>query len=463
MFYRNKYKKADKKHLKAYSKIRAEGKKRYFCHAPFHSLLFSPYGKIMACYNNKREVLGTWPEDSISDVWFGKKLSQLREHLKHYDLSYGCDDCSRNLHAGSYYSVGAWRYDYLAGKVGKFPTSFDFQMSSRCNLQCIMCSGENSDKIRMEKELAAPYDNPYDYSFLEQLNEFVPYLRDASFSGGETFLNPVYYQIWDLFAKNNPNIRISVNSNGTILNEKVKSVLAKLKFNITLSIDAIDKEIYASIRRGANLQKTLENFEYYLKYTRANGTDINIKVCPIKQNIYHIPDLLRFFMAHQVPVIYNTVVFPPNCTIWNQPAKQIHEAIDHLQKNRPVSATQSDKDNIARYDSLIVQLSNWHTEALVREKNEKQHEGNHQKLITELLINIEASISSIPYFPNEIKDKKIEEISKKIHGIFDAVLEDEKKIKIAIYFLSLPVERLIGEVDIRELDKLIYRVNGIGN
>ncbi|PKP22573.1 MAG: hypothetical protein CVU05_03290 [Bacteroidetes bacterium HGW-Bacteroidetes-21] len=463
IFGKSEYKSEKRNSIKAFNKIRGRSKTKYFCHAPFHSLVFSPYGNILACFYNKREFLGTYPKDSMHDVWFGEKIKKLRQHIQHNDLTFGCDDCRRQLRQENYFSVGAWRYDYLAGKEQEYPDSFDFQMSNKCNLQCIMCNGELSDQVRMNKEMCDPYENPYDDAFLEQLKVFIPHLKEASFTGGETFMNPVYFKIWDLFIELNPGIKVSITSNCTILNDKIKTYLSKLKFNITVSIDAVEENIYKQIRQGAHLQKTLENFEYYLNYTRQIGTTFNVKVCPMQQNIYHLPDLLKFFNAKNVTVIFNNVVFPPSCSLWNLSSQKLDEIKTFLSKNRGSGENVIENENWQRYDNLINQVVNWHKESVLRENNLSLFNGTSEELLNTLVTSTNKYIEEVYYYDDQEKLVKQQYYSEKIRQIFNAIEEDHVRIKSLFYFLNLPLERFVGEIEFRDVDKLISRAKQAAN
>ena len=55
----------------------------------------------------------------------------------------------------------------------------------------------------------------------------------------------------------NPKCKISLQSNGTILNEKIKSILQRGNFHIGLSIDTLDPMRYEKIRSGAKIESTL--------------------------------------------------------------------------------------------------------------------------------------------------------------------------------------------------------------
>jgi len=327
----NKSYRIDKDLLKNYNKIREKSKRKFFCLAPFSTIFFTEYGEILPCYYNKNIVFGKYPEDDPLDAWFGNKMETLRERILKSDLSYGCQDCYNYLIQNNYYSAGAWKYDYLPINKGKYPISLDFQISNICNLSCIMCNGEYSKTVRQKREMKEVYDNPYDDSFVTKIRPLIPHLKEAAFTGGEVFLIKIYYDIWDAIIEINPDIRISITTNGTILNSRVKEYLEKLDFNITISLDSVYKENFEQIRRFSDFDKFIQNFEYFVDYTRRKKTLFTVKICPMRQNSHELPDIIRYLNSKNVSFLFNNVIFPPYCALWNLPSKKLKSIISLLE------------------------------------------------------------------------------------------------------------------------------------
>jgi MoaA/NifB/PqqE/SkfB family radical SAM enzyme len=173
-----------------------------------------------------------------------------------------------------------------------------------------MCSGEYSALIRKNREKGTPYISPYDENFVNQIKKYIPFLKQASFTGGEPFLIEIYYQIWDLIQILNPHLQIYVSTNGTILNNKIKKYLDKLNFNFTISIDSLQKDNYEKIRRNASLEKTLENIDFFIRYAKTKNLNINIKSVVTPFNYKNIPEVLEFCNNNQINFIPKTVLIP---------------------------------------------------------------------------------------------------------------------------------------------------------
>lgn len=455
---KNKFTPVDANLIEEYNQIRSTDKLHHFCHASFKSLTFLQSGNITSCFYNKQYPLGSFPETSIHEAWFGNKLKTHREFIKNLDLSHGCLDCSRALHNKSFYSVGAWKYDYLPEADGKYPVSFDFQISNVCNLECVMCNGEYSTSIRQNREKGHSYKSPYDHSFIEQLDEFLPHLKEAAFTGGETFIIKKYYDIWDKIAAVNPNIRISSATNATIVNSRVKGLLKKLKFNFTVSLDSINETTYKKIRKLGDLQEVMANIDYLYAYTQANNTSFNLKICPMRQNWQELPDFLKYWTERGINVIFNTVLFPSYCSLWNLESKALLEIVEYLSLYSFPENNEIQKANHDRYKNLINQVTKWYEEALSRESNGTLY----NKTIPELTNVLNHRIEEYLRMEQELSEEdKLQEIAKyqSIAKEMFCYIDKNDNLKNAlIYSIGFPIDRLIGEMEARTLEKLKQRM-----
>lgn len=439
-----------------YNKIR-ESPDAPFCLAPFNSLFFAPYGRIMSCWYNKREPLGNYPENSIDEIWYGEKLQKLRNHLLMFNFSQGCEVCYANLIRGNYYSVDAYRYDYLSQRAGNFPSSFEFQISHQCNLECIMCNGELSSGVRQNREKKDFYKNPYDDNFVLMLLPYLPHLKDAAFSGGEPFLNKIYYDIWEHFSQINPDVKISLTTNGTILNTRVKEYLSKLKFNISVSIDSLNDENYAMIRKNGKMDVMLDNFQYFLNYTREIGTSMSIKTCPMKQNIHEMPLILEFANEQGVPVFFNTVVYPPHCTLITAKSEILAKHISFL-KSYSFKNKENVRGNFNRYFSLINQMEAWLKNALEREARYEKVNADFDYFFNDVQKNISFFISNETDSNEKEKREKIRFYHQFLSEVFVQISEENIKFEAIKYLSEIPIFRLLSEIEFRDPPRLAERL-----
>ncbi|MBU1719765.1 MAG: radical SAM protein [Bacteroidetes bacterium] len=462
-FWKNKkpaegYHPLDNNIVKEYNKTRGRDKRKYLCHAPFKSMTFFFEGDVMACWHNKQFLIGKLPDQSVEEIWFGQRLQTLRNHILSNDLSCGCTDCRRFFNQHHYSAAGAWRYDYLPESGSGYPVSMDFQISNLCNLECIMCNGEYSVSVRQNREMKSPYSIRYDEKFVSQLEPFIPHLKEASFTGGEALMIKIYYDIWERMIELNPAIRISVTTNGAVLNERMKGILEKLNFNITVSIDSVSKKTYENIRRNAVFEEVMDNFDYYLHYTRRKGTVFSVRVCPMKQNWHEIPEIFRFMNDHEVVLIFNTVIFPPYSALWNQSPVILAEIYDYLKSYEFSAHTDIQKENILAYNYLVKQVEGWVKESDLREK---QHPGiltyDTDKLLSVLFGQVDDFLKTTSFYSSEEKVSFSLFFRKGIEACEKSITDIEALNRALRFYIGIPPNRLVDEFNIRDVEKIIER------
>lgn len=432
--------------LKQYNKIRNFSQRKLVCYAPKTTMRFSLSGYVLACCYNRKYFLGKFPENNLHDIWFGKKIEKLQISIAGNDFSNGCHRCEEEIICGNYSLVGAKQYDYLSKYKAEnaYPVMLDFEISNTCNLECIMCNGENSSLIRKNVENLPPISNPYNDLFIEQIIEFIPHLKEARFVGGESFLMDINYKIWKKIVEINPKVEISVLTNGTILNEKIKEIINQGNFRISLSIDSFNKQTYESIRKNADLETVTNNLEYFKQHSIKNNYTFNINVCPIRQNWEEIPEIVEYCNLNNFNLIFHTVVFPPNTSLWNLSKEELGQIIKFYKKQNIFNKGKLSKANIATFNGLILQIENWQKIALSQEE-----ERNFYDLKTEELENI--LFENISDFPNN--RKYIDVIRKSFYDIND----DEIMKKALITLNKMSVKDIIAEIDISTQDKITER------
>ena len=344
-----------------YNKSRHNGPQPVICYAPFKNIYFGHYGKAVACCYNREYVLGEYPNQSIKEIWFGETADKLREFIRNNDLSHGCFGCQLHLLAGDFASVKSKNYDqYNSGERG-YPTVMEFELDNTCNLECVMCTGDYSSLIRANREKRAPLKDPYDDAFVQQLEEFIPFLEEVKFYGGEPFLIEIYLKIIDLIIKIKPTVSIQIQTNGTVLNNRVRALLEKANANINVSIDSLQKERYESIRVNANFDRVMENLQAFHTYTKSKGTNLYLSTCAFRQNWEELPDFVRFANKLDVPIHFHTVFQPIQMSLHGLGAvelKNIASSLENALVGLP-ALTDNEKQNKGQLQSTINQIRAW--------------------------------------------------------------------------------------------------------
>lgn len=320
--------------IAAYNEVRNCKDKRTVCHAPSTSMYFGRDGYVTACCYSRHNRLGQWPAQSVSEIWSGAEINEMREQMRANILPMGCETCADQLRAHNFKGLLAGNFDStlpdsnnspLAKLASLFrpqpqpavvyPVRLEFELSNKCNLECEMCSGFFSSSIRANRENKPALPQIYDERFVEQLKPFIPHLKVAKFFGGEPFLIDIYYDIWELFIASNPKCEIIITTNGTVFTNKVQRVLEHLNFQVVISLDSVNKPTYENIRRNATMERTLENLEKYRTILQSRGKTVVMAVCPMVHNWREIPDLIAFANQRSMPVFFNTVTFPESASL----------------------------------------------------------------------------------------------------------------------------------------------------
>lgn len=376
----------DKSDISNLNQRRNRKERRRVCHIPEKGLYFGFRGHVYTCCYSKGYRLGTYPEQSIRDIWFGDKLKTQRKAIRKGDLSHGCGGCYSMIKSGNINALPLRNYDRFASRNKGYPAKMDFELFNTCNLECIMCRGEFSSTIRKNREGLPPIQSPYDSAFFDQLEEFIPHLVNSHFLGGEPFLIPQYVDLWERMAKLNPKMSISVQTNGTVLNKHIQSLLEGMDFHLSLSMDSIVKENFEIIRKNAKYDRVIEHLNYFRDYTQQRGTMLTFSYCPMPQNWEELPEVIHFANRYNMPVKFNTVETPPECSLSNLGAGKLTEIVNYLEGFDHPGSTAIEIQNKQSYLDQLAQIKGWQAKAIEKENSGiTQSAGSLQEFMEQIL------------------------------------------------------------------------------
>ncbi len=371
---------------------RMYGPRKRLCYAPYTSMFFSRAGYMSPCYATYHENSDKWPETSIHDAWFHGEMSRIREHMANNDLDYACTFCKPYFLSQNFGSLLINKYEpYSFGKPA-YPQIMEFELSNRCSLECIMCDGNLSTAIRRNREKLDTLEEVYDQHFVSELKPFIPYLKMAEFTGGDPFLIPVYYEIWDLIREINPKCQILITTNANTMTPRIENMLERftnLHFNI--SINSLDRAHYEQIHVNANYDHALENTLRFINYCRKHKNTCNLLVCPMTINSRDFDGLIEFANAHHICVYFHTVVKPPHLSLKYQSPEYLNDLISHLRKFNFRTRTKNEKTNSENYRHLIKMLESWSVLEKM-EETKQQGEGSVDKLYKRILLQNDPEI-----------------------------------------------------------------------
>ncbi len=394
------------KHLKKYYRIRKINRKESFCYAPFVSLYFSFNGNIFPCHNNNTWPLGNISKQSILEIWNSQNIKTYRKHLKKNQLNeIGCLQCSKDLNLGNYHAINALRYDYWSiFKDQPMPTVMGFRFSDVCNLKCVMCLSNSFTRGCNVNDPAMVYDD----SFFKQMELFIPHLKYTFFLGGDPFIEPLNYTLWEMITKTNPECKISVQTNGTILNDRIKNILQKGNFDINVSIDSVNKSLFESIRVNSDFDKVLENIEFFRNYCSIKKTLFSSCFTPMRMNWQEIPDFIRIYNKTNNAVWFNKYYFPARYGLWTLSSKSLSEIISILSAEHFDDISESTSGNLEHFNGLMTVLNSNLRSAIIRETLSLNFKHEAEKLKNKLWIEIQNFISLFDP-ESEVKNNAINE------------------------------------------------------
>ena len=364
------FKPLDKNQYSKYNKFRPNGPKQIFCYLPYNSLTFSFQGEVYVCSYNRDIILGKYPENSIKEIWEGTKAQKLREHMTHNDLSYGCRHCKFFFDKGKFSNIRPLVFDkYYQHTNADHPRVFEFEIDNKCNFECQMCRGEVSSSIRRNRDKLPPLKSPYDDAFVEQLEEYLPHLKEAKFYGGEPFMIPIYYKIWDKVMKLNPSLDLFVITNGSLWNKRIEKIINELNFDIAISIDSLEKDVVEKIRKNSNLDTLLKNINRFNEVCIRKKRNLSLSFTIQKDNWKSLPKHIEYCNEIDAYAYISYLENPKEFSILELPKNEIEHIREWMEKfSFPAS------NNKEKYNRRCFEDYKKYLDAYLQNENESRYQ-----------------------------------------------------------------------------------------
>jgi MoaA/NifB/PqqE/SkfB family radical SAM enzyme len=311
------------------------------CHAPRHGVYFQPDGVVRPCCTTGYEYGRIEADGStrLADVLAGPPAVVHRRALDAGRFDLGCRECEVPVLQGHREASLAVHFDRFASADPAWPQLMDFALSNTCNLQCVMCNGELSSAIRVRREGREPLPRAYGDAFFEELRDYLPHLERAQFKGGEPFLSPETWRVWDLMVELGVDCEVSVTTNGTVWNDRVEDRLRALRMHAIVSIDGMTPATFEAIRVGASFDEVWANVDRFDAVTRATGSKMTLSWCLMPQN-HH--ELARFLLETQRRDVNPNVILvnqPRRHDLTRLPPGELAEVVAALRDQDRTSAT----------------------------------------------------------------------------------------------------------------------------
>lgn len=353
--------------LRSYERARPTTHRHSACNAPLNNLYFRADGAIAPCWLQFHQDSPRWTPDgpTIRDIWDGEWLGDLRRRLVNRDFSGPCTTCRHEIEVGNRPLAAA--YDEIQVQ-DHWPSMFELELSNQCNLECVMCSGMLSSRIRANREGLPPLEIPYDSSFIDQVVEFLPHLEELRINGGEPLMQAAAFQLLDHVGDLRPDLKVTIATNGTVLNSKVERVLQRCAIHFNVSIDSLQAERYEAIRVHARFDVLMRNVERFIEYSHRTDRLLCVMVNPMRTNWDEMPDYVRWCNERDVALYFNTIRYPESEALHPLPADELRRIRSTLQEDHPVLPSTGvgwlHRRNLAVLDRFRnVQLAAWIDEA----------------------------------------------------------------------------------------------------
>lgn len=272
-------------------------KSEYICDMPFYYLEIDSVGNARVCCASwNPAIIGNVLKEDIVDIWHGEKINIIRNSIIDGSYKY-CNHavCPRLRQNKELIE----KKDFL-NPLRLIPLRISFLVDFSCNLVCPSCRNSkinNIDNDDFNKTFSIlntvtsslfkePHNDPISIGFDGAGEVFQSYAYRKFFETNRIFLEP---ECW-------PNLDFNIQTNGTMLTEKIQKKYSKWLKKVSLfsiSVDAGDKESYEKVRVGGDWDLFWENIDCLYNNTIKN-TDMywNLNVIVQDQNFRSIPKLI---------------------------------------------------------------------------------------------------------------------------------------------------------------------------
>lgn len=209
-------------------------------------------------------------------------------------------------------------------KLSNFPLNLIVEVGNHCNLNCTTCLNDKLTRSRgfmdifLYKKIVdeAAAVNPYTRLWLD-------------FYGEPLLVRWKLYYMID-YAKKCGMKNICINTNGTLINQEMAEMLLDSGIDfISIDCDGWSKEVYESIRVGADRDKFYANIEFLLNRKRERKLErpiIELKAMEMDENKVEIPQILKFGREHGAWTTTRRLIS------WGGQVREIAESMAHPQE-----------------------------------------------------------------------------------------------------------------------------------
>ena len=241
---------------------------------------------------------------------------------------------------------------------------------------------------------------------------------------------------------------INVQTNGSILNERVINLLNNRNFLITISLDSVNKTSFEKIRRNGNFNTVIKNFHIFNQNMNGKLKTMQVSVCPLTVNRYEITEIIDFANTNYCNVFFNYVDNPKHLSLKYLSSEKLNETINNYKKyiKDYKLVTPHAKNNLEAIKGLLELLEKWNKDTVKREHESieiqrqelvsifsKIREEQNKEIINELLSILPKNIK---LSKQKYKDVKSMNIDEKLNELKKRNLKKKEILIIALSFFE---------------------------
>ena len=227
-----------------------------FCPAPWTAIYIDSTGYIdNCCISNNR--LGNAVTNDILDIMSAEKNQLIKQQMLDGVLPTGCSGCKRND------ATTPSMRNYMLGINSSVPFSIyndnsfklnylDIRWTNICNSACVYCAPTYSSKLAEELNILQVVDHQKITRIKEFLIDKLKDIETVYLAGGEPMLTKENIWLLTNLYRENPDCKIIVNTNLSIINNEIFNLICKFKkVQVVLSGEAVGEQ-YNYIRYGSD-------------------------------------------------------------------------------------------------------------------------------------------------------------------------------------------------------------------
>lgn len=207
-------------------------------------------------------------------------------------------------------------------------------LTNKCNFKCKMCRWSIRKKVLT---LADKY--------IEQIVKLLPYLDYVAWQGGEVFLVDYFKDIFKKIIQY-PHIVQEITTNASLITEDWAELISASNIRLIVSIDSLNKETYACIRKGGCLEEIIRNISLINKARERNNKtkfDSGINIIVMRSNYKELELFVDFASQYKfnfLNFMYLVDTLASEEHIFEPPDS---EAISYLRETMPKIIDRADR------------------------------------------------------------------------------------------------------------------------